>query len=120
MKFLGNMGISPRTILYLESLGHEAKRLLDENLERLPDEKILEKARAEHSIILTSDLDFGDLLALTRAELPSVIIFRLGDMRAENVNRFLMRVLAEHAELPEQGAMVSVTEQRIRVRRLPI
>lgn len=47
MKLLGNMGISPKTIEYLRSLGYEAKRLIEEELERLPDDQILEKARAE-------------------------------------------------------------------------
>ncbi|MCC7163486.1 MAG: DUF5615 family PIN-like protein [Anaerolineae bacterium] len=120
MKFLGNMGISPKTIEHLRSLGHQATRLLEEGLERLPDERIIEKARAEQSIILTSDLDFGDLLAASRAESPSVIIFRLSDMRAANVNIYLQKVIKEHAEILEQGAIISVRDTRIRVRRLPI
>lgn len=82
-----------RTIEYLRSIGHDAKRLLEEDLERLPDEEIIEKARNENSIILTNDLGFGNLLAASRAELPSVIIFRLEDMRGENVNLYLTRVI---------------------------
>lgn len=76
MRFIGNMGISPVTIQFLRSLGHEAKRLYEEHLEKLSDEEILDKARAESPIILTSDLDFGDLLAASAHELPSVILFR--------------------------------------------
>lgn len=120
MKFLGNMGISPKTIEYLRSLGYEAKRLLEEGLERLPDEMILEKARVEHCIVLTSDLDFGNLLAASGASSPSVVIFRLDNMRAENVNEFLLQVIEQHADILEQGAVISVGDRRIRVRRLPI
>lgn len=120
MKFLGNMGISPRTIEYLSERGYEAKRLLDEELERLPDHEILSKARAENSIILTNDTDFGDLLAASHATLPSVILFRLNDMRPDNVNVYLLRVLQEHSDALQQGAIISVSETSIRVRRLPI
>jgi predicted nuclease of predicted toxin-antitoxin system len=114
------MGISPVTITFLRNLGHDAKRLLEEGLERLPDPEILEKARRESSILLTSDLDFGELVALSKSHLPSVIIFRLENMSAENVNRYLLRIIDEHAADLEQGAILSVSEERIRVRRLPI
>lgn len=120
MRFIGNMGISPRTIEYLLTLGHHAYRLLDVHLERLPDIEILERARREDAVIRTNDLDFGDLLAATRAPLPSVVIFRLDNMRPNNVNQHLLRVLKENEQSLNEGAIVIVTEQRIRVRRLPI
>jgi predicted nuclease of predicted toxin-antitoxin system len=71
-------------------------------------------------IILTHDLDFPELLAVSGAELPSVITFRLRDMRPDHVNLHLDAILSHHAPTLEQGAIVSVTEQRIRVRLLPI
>jgi signal transduction histidine kinase len=39
--------------------------------------------------VLTHDLDFGRIVALSRARVPSVVTFRLGDMRAAEVNRQL-------------------------------
>ena len=41
---------------------------------RLPDMKILVKAKEEGRILLTHDLDFGELLAASGGSLPSVII----------------------------------------------
>ncbi len=120
MRFLGNMGISPKTIAFLRAQGHEAKRLLEENLERLTDSEILDKARIERSIVLTNDLDFGQLLAASRTELPSVIIFRLDDMSAPNVNRHLTKIINDYAGDLAGGAIISVDERAIRIRRLPI
>ena len=57
--------------------GYNAVHLDEEGLLRLRDLEILEKARQEERIILTFDLDFGELLAVSRASVPSVIIFRL-------------------------------------------
>jgi predicted nuclease of predicted toxin-antitoxin system len=52
--------------------------------------------------------------------LPSIIIFRLSNMRPENVNAHLAIVLERHANNLEEGAVLAVSERRIRVRRLPI
>ena len=64
MKFLADMGISPLTAEYLRSLGHDAHHLRDIGLFRLADSNIMLIARDERRILLTHDLDFGELLAL--------------------------------------------------------
>lgn len=120
MKFLADMGISPATVAMLRTLGHEAKHLHDEKLHRLSDADVLEKARAEAAIVLTHDLDFGALMAASGERLPSVVIFRLPDMRPTNVNRHMASILAQHSADLEHGALLSVSERRIRVRHLPI
>ena len=71
-------------------------------------------------MILTHDLDFGRVVALSQSRLPSVITFRLSDMQPRQVNRYLAEVLNRFAEQLESGALVSVNEQAIRVRALPI
>lgn len=84
------------------------------------DRDILAKARSKERIVLTHDLDFGDLMAASGARLPSVVIFRLSSMAAVNVNRHIDIILSEHAKVLRQGAILSVSERRIRVRLLPI
>ncbi len=82
MRFLADMGISPRTVNLLKTSGHDAVHLIEEGLERLSDDLILIKAREERRILLTLDLDFGYLLAVSKTNLPSVILFRLGNARS--------------------------------------
>ncbi len=88
--------------------------------DRLSDAEILSEARDEQRVLLTHDLDFGYLLAISRAQLPSVVIFRLADMRPRSVNHHLERVLQRHKEELTRGAVVIITEGRVRVRMLPI
>jgi len=45
MKFLADMGISPRTVKWLLTAGYDAVHLVDQGLERLPDDEIMVKAR---------------------------------------------------------------------------
>ena len=89
MKFLADMGISPQTVAFLQTLGHDAVHLAGQGLDQSPDHDILEKARREGRILLTHDLGFGELVAAKGTALPSVITFRLRNMHPDQVNAAL-------------------------------
>jgi predicted nuclease of predicted toxin-antitoxin system len=114
------MGVSITTVQALRAAAHGAVHLREEGLIRLPDSEIVAKAAQEQRIVLTFDLDFGDILAAARTDTPSVIIFRLGDQTPASVNPRLFRVIDDCAGELASGAIVIVEEQRYRVRRLPI
>lgn len=120
MRFLADMGISPQTVEFLREAGYDALHLHEQGLHRLADPAILAKSQQEQRVLLTHDLDFGELVAASGAKLPSVITFRLRNMQPDNVNRHLQAVISDHHEILEQGAAITVTEGRIRVRALPI
>lgn len=120
MKFLLDMGLAQSTASSLRQQGHDAVHLRDQGLQRLDDEEIIDKARVEGRVILAHDLDFGRLMALSGKRLPSVITFRLNDMRPVLVNRQLQEVILRFAAELDKGALVSVTPHAIRVRRLPV
>jgi predicted nuclease of predicted toxin-antitoxin system len=114
------MGISPKTVAFLQGFGHDAVHLHAQGLDRLQDSTILTKDREEDRVLLTHDLDFGELIAASRARLPSVVIFRLRNMHPDRVNLYLQDIIGHHKESLERGAVVSVAERQIRVRLLPI
>lgn len=60
MRFLADMGVSQRIVEWLRFEGHDAVHLRDEQLHRLPNGAIFEKAEAEQRIILIFDLYFGE------------------------------------------------------------
>ncbi len=120
MRFLADMGISPITVQFLMGLEYDATYLSEQGLHSMPDPDILQKARDEGRILLTHDLDFGDILAASGDQLPSVIIFRLHSMRPDSVNMYLTRVIYEFEDSLGDGAIISVTEGQIRCRQLPI
>lgn len=120
MKFLADMGISPRTVARLREQGYDAVHLIEENFEKLKDRDILLKAEKEKRVVLTVDLDFGYLLAVSSAKLPSVVLFRLGNESREVVEEYLDGVLSQCSNELESGAIVSVKDDGFRVRLLPI
>lgn len=120
MKFLADMGISQSTVNWLKEKKFDAIHLREKGLHRISDTAIIKKARKEDRIILTCDLDFGDIIAASGGTFPSVIIFRLENERPENVNKRLTQVLEESFHALEKGAIISVEEKRHRIRLLPI
>ena len=120
MRFLADMGVSLTTVEALRAADHDTLHLREEGLIRLPDPEIALKAAAEGRIVLTFDLDFGDILAAARSEAPSVVIFRLRNQTPAAVNPRLFRVIDDCAGELASGAIVIVEDEGYRVRRLPI
>jgi predicted nuclease of predicted toxin-antitoxin system len=120
MKFLADMGISLRTVQWLQEQGFDTVHLRDQGLQLLSDKEIIEKAYRENRIILTVDLDFPQLLATSKRLLPSVVLFRLGNENYNLINDRLRVILRECREALEAGAIISVTDRMLRIRLLPI
>lgn len=120
MRFLADAGISPKTVEFFTQLGHDVTHVRTLGLQRAPDANIVERARTDGSIVLSFDLEFGDILALGVMDKPSVILFRLADERADSVNKRLSTVLSERRAELESGALILVEDTRYRVRKLPI
>jgi predicted nuclease of predicted toxin-antitoxin system len=120
MRFLLDMGLGRSTAEYLRAEGHDALHLRDEGLQRLGDAAIVDKALVEQRVIVTHDLDFGRIVALSQGKLPSVITFRLSNMSVEEVNRRLADVLRRFTPLLNEGALISITDDAVRIRRLPV
>ena len=70
--------------------------------------------------MLTFDLDFGEIIALSENKTTSAIIFRLRNTRAIHVIERLDRVLQDSSNAMEKGSIISVEEDRHRIRYLPI
>ena len=120
MRFLADMGVAQRIVQWLRVEGHDVVHLSDEQLHRLPNGEIFVKAEAERRIILTFDLDFGEIVASSGGRSVSVVLFRLHNTRTPHVMDRLRKVLQESAQALEEGAVIVVEESRHRIRRYPV
>ena len=119
MQFLADMGVDMRVVEWLRNNGHDAKHLREEGLHRMPDGEIFTKAIRENRIIMTFDLDFGEIVALSKGKKTTVILFRLHNTRTSYLLRRLSAVLKDTTKALEEGAVVVVEESRHRVRCFP-
>lgn len=95
VKFLLDMGLSRSTAAFLCSIDYDAVHLRDLGLQRLGDDGIVRKARSESRIVLTHDLDFGRLVALSGASLPRVVTFRMDFLRYLTITFFVIWCISE-------------------------
>ena len=119
MRFLADMCMDVRVAAWLNSQGHDATHLRDEGLQRLANGGIFEKAIAESRVVVTFDLDFGEIVALSKGRKAGVILFRLRNTRTAFVIQRLSEVIAECADALKRGAIVIVEESRFRIREFP-
>jgi predicted nuclease of predicted toxin-antitoxin system len=82
MKFLADMGISQSTIKWLLREGHDAIHIRDLNMNSAPDEVIIETARQKGCTVITCDLDFGDIMAVTGDVSPGIIYIQTRKQQA--------------------------------------
>ena len=84
------------------------------------DESIVERAAQDHRIILTQDLDMTAIIALSRRQFPSLVTLHLSSVRVELVNAILQRTLPVLEHDLQRGAIVTIEDSRVRLRRLPL
>src|SRR5215467_14362274 len=97
-------------------------RLLSEKIgmSRADDTEILRRARADSRVCVTLDADFHSLLATSGERGPSVIRIRKEGLDATALAALLQTIWSRVEDALNSGALVTVTEHSIRVRRLPI
>lgn len=114
------MNLSPSWIAILERNGFPAVHWSAVGEGRAPDSVVLGWAWENNYIVFTHDLDFGAILASTRASGPSVIQVRTQDVSPDHLGGILVKALREYQEILEQGALITIDESRLRARILPL
>ena len=120
IRLLLDQGLPLSTVDFLLGAGWDVMHACQRGLATASDEAILQFALANDRVICTLDADFHTLLAVSGASGPSVVRIRREGMRGAEVASLLVRVWSEIAASIEHGAVVTVTEKAIRLRRLPI
>ena len=120
MKLMLNMNV-PRSLgQLLASDGHAYMHVADLGLAESADGDIVRAAREAGAVILTHDLDYGDLLAFSGETSPSVIVLCTTRMGIESVARRLKVVLRQQEDALGSGAVVVLGDSNQRIRTLPI
>ena len=119
-RFLVDMALPPRLAEFLTEIGHDAVHARDIGLSIALDEEIVDRARREDRVVVTADLDFPQLLALSGAGEPGVVLFRVGAYSHEDIRNLMARLLNSPYAMELETSMTVVERERIRVTRLPI
>ena len=120
MNLLLDMNISPRWAAVLNAGGHHAVHWSDVGDPAAPDSELFAWATDNDYIVFTADLDFGDILAATSAQAPSVFQVRAQDLSPSTLGQLVLDTLDAYRVQLVRGALITVDKRRARVRLLPI
>jgi predicted nuclease of predicted toxin-antitoxin system len=121
VRFLLDENLSPLLAEALTAAGHDSVHVRDLGLLTAADRVVLERAKTESRVLISADTDFGELLAVSGARLPSVILLRREtDRSASSQSDLILANLDQVAADIDAGAIVVLEATRVRVRRLPV
>lgn len=113
------MNLSPSWTFVLRAAGHEALHWSEVGAANTADVEIATGADREDRVVLTADLDFGTLLALSGRGRPSVVQLRCADTRHGTIGALVMIAISAMSDELRSGAFVTFDGQRARFRQLP-
>lgn len=116
MKFIVDECVGNAVTEWLIKNGYVTISVYD-NLQGFPDKIVLEKAFADHRILITSDKDFGEMIFRHQMHHTGIILLRLIHEQPDKKIDILKEILEKHANELEHNFIVA-TESSIRITRL--
>lgn len=121
MNLLVDANLSPAVAEQLRDAGYDAMHVADVGLATAIDPDIVDYADDQGVVIVTVDTDFPMLLALRRADSPSVVLLRgVNELAPDDHAALVIANLPAVANDLQSGAIVSLGPDHLRVRSLPL
>lgn len=120
MRFLLDQGLPRSLKMLLIELGYDSEHVGLIGMESAPDEDIINYAILHNYICITLDADFHSIVALSEGKTPSVIRIRIEKLKAVDYLKLLQQILPDIEKDLKSGCLVSVQEDSVRIRELPI
>ncbi len=120
IRLLLDQGIPRSTVEKLRACGWDTVHVADIGMSEATDVEIIEKGVNDQRVIVTLDSDFHAHLAVTGAQFPSTIRVRMEGLRGDALAELLVQSWKSIELQLKEGAMITITDKNIRIRRLPI
>jgi predicted nuclease of predicted toxin-antitoxin system len=120
VRFLVDEALQDLVADRLIAAGHDATHVRALGMQGAIDDDVLAHAADERRVLVTTDTDFGTILALSGAAIPSVLLLRgVGDTADDRVDAITQALKVVEDDLAS-GAIVVIESDRVRLRKLPI
>lgn len=120
MKLIVDMNLTPRWVSLLVDAGIEAQHWSTLGASNTLDSEIMAYACANDYVVLTHDLDFSAILAVTHGNKPSVVQIRADDVSPDVIGSQVIAALKQMEPELKSGALLTVEPNRTRIRLLPL
>lgn len=119
MNVVVDVCLSARLTDLLNDLGEQATHWSSIGPSNARDGEIMSWAEKNGHIVISADLDFGDLLARSQAALPSVVLIRSSDQSPDHIAPLVKEAIDRFRNELSSGCLISVDEDNARMRLLP-
>ena len=99
----------------LREARHDAATVMDEGLSGTDDSEVIKAATSESRILITFDVDFGNIRAFPPGSHAGVVVFRLHDQRWAVLEEPARRMLKSGTLDGLQRGLAIIDESRIRI-----
>ena len=120
MRLLLDQGLPRSSAEILRNKGWDIQHTGEIGMSRATDRQILEYARDEQRIVITLDSDFHAILAVENLDSPSVVRIRQEGLRGPELAELVEKIWSRIGQQLENGAMATITEKAIRIRKIPL
>ena len=120
MKIVVDVCLPPSWIAVLCDAGHDAVHWSHIGNPAARDREIFDWAAVNNAAVFTHDLDFGDILAFSALQGPSVILMRAADVTPMHMSGMILKSIGTYDAALERGALLVVDEKKMRLRMLPL
>jgi len=115
-----DQGLPATAAKVLRDEGWDAVHVREIAMHQATDGEILEYAARESRVVITLARDFPEILALTAATGPSVVLIRQQRLRAAGLAALIGSIWRDHVKALEHGCVLKVGARGTRTRRLPL
>jgi predicted nuclease of predicted toxin-antitoxin system len=115
-----DQGLPATAAALLRDAGWDAIHVRELAMQESADAEILEYALLDGRVVVTLDRDFPQILALTLAARPSVVLIRQQGLRAAELVTLLNSIWREHEVPLGEGCVLKVGSRGTRFHRLPL
>lgn len=120
MKIVVDVSHSPKWIALLRAAGFDAVHWSTIGDRAAPDKDIFQWAAINNAAIFTNDLDFGEIIARSGLNGPSVILTRAADVTPAHMGETVVQAMSDYEAVLERGAIMVLDETKMRLRVLPL
>jgi predicted nuclease of predicted toxin-antitoxin system len=120
LRLLIDINLSHKLADRLREVGYNCQHWKEVGVPTAPDTELSRWAKQNNAVVITRDLGFSNILVATRFNAPSVIQVRCNDSHSASLFPVILQALRQSEEQLHQGALVVVTENRLRIRTLPL
>lgn len=117
MKFLLDANMPRSTKAALEQRGFDTVAVRDILPPATPDPVIYDLAKREGRILITRDHDFLNILLYPPAQTPGIIVVKVRQLTAKEINGLLLEFLSRVPEPQIKNALIVLEPHRYRVLR---